>query len=403
MKRILLLVATLMLLIGQWSCDSTSPSSPISSSPAKTTVPSGTVTTHVSPISWLLRTVPSSVTTPLMYNNIPVLSAYEDVTIPARQDSQEEKTEWWRNFERSILYGYSFPGIVELWGFDNVDLQGILTFWTEDSSSLTVLGGTLDTDAFREKMKSHQYVEEEFLGYPVLSGIPSFDDSPALSDILPRAFGIIKGMEVNGGTVNLILMANRREDCLLLEDEVNQAKNAIKVALQAYHEKTSLAYQAGGITALASSLGDTGSVFVSSASDLSFQTTVDGLRQQDRDKYKSYIGPGRLNPYEQMAITLKKNGEATYVTFILVYENQEQASKNIEVLEERLKSAQSVLQNKALSEYWTVQEVYTEGPYLQAIVKVNQPQPTDGTGYFFVGSIWANDLWFLFPGSAESL
>ncbi len=200
--------------------------------------------------------------------------------------------------------------------------------------------------------------------------------------------------------MNLIVIADRRDDHLLLNDEVGEAKTAIQAVIKAYHDNTSMAYQTGGITDLANSLGDVGCAYILNTEGRPFEEMSQGLGQ---NRLKLYIGPGNLNPYNQMAMTLRKNGEDTLVTFILAYSDQITAEKNVEVIEERLKAGLSLMRDKPLTDYWTVQEVIAAGSYLQATVKINEPQPGDGTGYSFVVSVWMGDYWFLYPGSADFL
>ncbi len=400
MKRIIFLVLGIAYLAIGWSCNSLSSTSTINGCPTVTTT--GTIAISSSPMSLLLNVVPAESTKKIMYNNIPILSTYENVIIPGKQDLQGKKIEWWRSFEKSILYGYSFPTMTDFWGFDSVEIKGILTTWVDDSSILNILGGNLNTDTFLKKMKSYQYKEEDYLGYTILSGIPSFDDSPNRSQIMPRAFGIINDIQENGGFINSILIAEKREENLIAEEEINQAKSTIKMAIKAYYDKTSLGYRNEGMTSLANSLGEIGSVFISDISALPFQAIID-MRQQNIDQYKSFIGSGTLDKYQRIAVTLNKSSGEDLVTFILDYKTKEEAANNIEALRERLSTSKLSLQNKALTDYLDIQKVDIEGHYLKAVMRINQIQFNDSSRYSFIGSIWAGDYWFIYPGSSESL
>jgi hypothetical protein len=295
-KRMAFILLVLMPVLGSMACSSmlTSPGSqsqsPVSATQSPTPLPA-------TPLSWLLRVVPSGKVKHLMYNDVPALSAYQNQAIPSRQASMEKKRDWWSTFQRDILASYSFPGVIDI----SIDIQGMLMV----SPQMTILGGHLDTAALQEKLKSYQYTEESYLGYPVLSGVPqsTIPVNPPLAEWMPRAFGIIDGIKTNGDIVSIILMSTN--------NDVIQAKNAVQYILKSYQDKTTLAYKSGGITALANSLGLVGSAFITV--DPGLENMLQGIAPEERERY---IGPGKLSSYSQLAISFRKSGNDSIVEFI---------------------------------------------------------------------------------------
>jgi hypothetical protein len=349
---------------------------------------------NVSTLSSLLQVVPPSENILIMYNNIPALSAYQNQNIPSRQASMEEKIQWWDTFQRDILSVYPNSGIVDLWGFDDVDLKGILTFWDSNSPQVTVLSGNLDTGAFLNKMQSYQYTEDSYLGYTVLSGIPviNIGASSDLSNRMPRAYGIINGIKVNGETVNLILMVPPET-----ENEVIPAKKAIEAALKSYHEKTSLGFQKDIITTLANSLGEVGAAQIMSAS--AFEQRYQELTVEPQNVIKSYIAPVELGRYNAFAITLSKDGNDSILTFSLAYDNNTEAKSNIDALRTRVSESRSMVFPRTPlagpDGLWNVLEVKADSQFLRATVKRNE---SDGKPIISMPSmIWVSDYWFLYP------
>jgi hypothetical protein len=341
------------------------------------------------PLSYLLRVVPATVDT-IMFSDIPVLSASEGQSIPSRQASQEERVAWWTSFERQLLAVYSAPAIDELWGFRGVDIQGILNW---PPLQTTVLGGMFDTTAFREKMKSYGYNEESYLDYIVISGKPKpiGDLTEQTAGMMPRAYGVIDGMKVDGDTVNLIIMSTQGAG-----EDVLRVKASVEAMLESYHDKTTLAYMGGGITDLASSLGNVGSAFITKRSDLEeIWQKMDAIQ---KDKLKKAIGPGELDPYKGFAITYYKEGESRLLEFVLAYDSAAAAEANTETLRTRLAEAHSILYG-TLSEIWIVRHVTAEGPYLRATVELVSQE--GGKAIYLAGMIYAPDYWFLLPGAAN--
>jgi len=394
MKRILVwLPLILTLLLALAGCNSGIPAT----SPGK---PAQTPILGTTPLTWLLQAVSQDTSSYITYHDVRTISAFQKQTIPPREASMQEKAAWWTAIQQYAIAGHSFPTSPEIWGFDDVDQEGSLWIYL-GPQQLSLVMGKLDTMAFREKMKSYQYIEEDYLGYPVISGTPHYPEpNYHMDDLLPRAYGVIDGIPTNSGAMNLVIIPERRDDYLLLEDEVGEVKTAIQSVIKAYHDKTSLAYQTGGITTLASRMETVGSAILANPNDLQFDEWLDlkGLSPQQLKEEKAfYIGPGTLSPYSQVAFTQTKVGSDRIIKFILTYSDSTTARKNVPVLEERLKSGHSLLWNKPLTDYWTVQEVTTDGSYLEATVRINEPQPKDGTGYSVGISVFTGDYWFLYP------
>ncbi len=342
----------------------------------------------VSPLSWLLRAVPATTDT-IMYSDIPALSTGEGQAIPSRQASVKEKFEWWSTFQRYALTGIAFNGVHELWGFDGVDVQGLLTFWPP-LPPITVLGGNLDTAAFREKMKSYRYDEENYPDYTVIYGMPqpAGDLTESMAGMMPRAFGVIDGLEVDGEIVNLIIMTGSDG-----ADDPLPAKSQVETVLKAYRDRTTLAYGSGGITALADSLGKVGSAFLTKRSDL--KETWGRMDATQKDSLKTAIGPGELSPYNEFAITYRREGDRRLLEFVLSYDSAPAAQANAATLRARLTEARSVYQKTPLADLWKVGDVAAAGSYLCATVELI---PRDiGTSINLTAMIYALDYWFLYP------
>ena len=206
------------------------------------------------PLTLMLHAVPPAGTTTLMYNDIPVLSDYHNYEVPARTASIEERVEWWTSIQNAILWGYPAPFVTELWGFDVVDVSGILTFWGDDP--VTILSGDLNTAAFRQKLLSYGYEENTYLGLPVFSGIPEPNEDINF-DILPRAFGIINGVRTGREPVNFIVMSEGSGD------DIEFARQSIETAIAAYRQKASLADTSHPLARLADAIGEVGAAYIS--------------------------------------------------------------------------------------------------------------------------------------------
>jgi hypothetical protein len=206
---------------------------------------------------------------------------------------------------------------------------------------------------------------------------------PPLSDFFPRAFGIVDVVSTATDRTSLVLMANPTA-----ERDVEKAKTAVESALKAFQDKTSLAYQAGGIAPLADSLGRVGAAFIANPSALSFEP----LQTMTADQRTGFTGPGKLAAYKEVAVATHGKGEL--LEFTLAYDSPSAASSNTGVLEQRLKQGQSIA-NRALSTLWTVREVKAEGAYLKA--EVNLLPLASGKFINFGAMIFSQDYLFLAP------
>jgi hypothetical protein len=371
-----IIVTILVLLLGEATCSNT---------PASTTT---------STLFSVLKVVPSSENVRLMYNHIPALSAYRNQRIPSHQASMDEKIQWWKTFQMDIISGYSYSGVVDFWGFDEVDLEEILTFGDSKTPQVTVLSGNLDTGSFLNKMKSYQYTEETYLGYTVLFGIPivNIGSRSDISDKLPRAYGIINGIKVNGNTDNLILLVPQE-----MENDVISAKNTIEAALKSYHENTTLGFKKDVITTLTNSLGEVGAAYIMNAP--AFEKMYQGLNVENKNVIQSYIAPVKLGKYDAFAITLRKNENDTMLTFSLAYENNTEAKSNIDALQARITESRSmVFPQKPLAGpdgLWDVLEVKADSQFLRATVKLNESNGK--TAISMVTMIYTPEYWFLYP------
>jgi len=145
-------------------------------------------------------------------------------------------------------------------------------------------------------MGPYQYTEESYLGYTVISGMPqpASDLTEEMTGRLPRAYGVIDGMKVDGDTVNLIVMVNQEG-----ENDSLQAKANVKAVLKAFHDRTALAYVSGGITDLANSLGKVGSAFITTYTGL--LKIYQSFDSEQKEAVREAIGPGKLSPYNELA------------------------------------------------------------------------------------------------------
>jgi len=327
MKEKLLILISAFLVTLSLVLAACSPSAPEEPTPIATESPTPSLGANASPLVWLLHAVPAAADM-IMFSDIPALSTYEGQAIPSRQASMQEKMEWWSTFQRYALGGIPYNGLPELWGFDGVDAQGLLTFWP---------------------------------------------------------------MKVDGDTVNLIIMSGQSGDDPL------RAKANIEAVLKAYHDKTTLAYGSGGITALADSLGKVGSAFITTRSDL--EETWQRMDAAQKDNLKTAIGPGELDPYNEFAITYRKEGDSPLLEFVLAYDSAAAAEANTETLRVRLSEARSVGYHAPLTDLWTVRYVTAEGRFLRATVELI-PQENGNTIYL-AGMIYLPDYWFLLPRLAN--
>jgi len=358
------------------------------------------------PLSLMLHAVPPAGTTTLVYNDIPAISEYHNREVPPRTASAEEKVEWWTSFQDTVIFGDPGPIIAELWGFDATDISGILTFWGE--GPVTILSGDLDTNAFRQKLLSYGYTETTHLGFPVFTGrhedreyidvdvqlhFPNFISGLSRGEfnigVLPRVFGVINGAGTEAEPNNLIMMSEAGDG------DIEFATKNIEASLAAYHEKSSLAYESNPLTILASSVGEVGAAYITTDTRLTF--ALQESRGDVVERMRAATGPGELDPYDAVAMTYRWEDDSIVFEFILAYEAPAESRANVPVLWDRLQQGRSFWFHDALlSEIWTVEEVATNGPLLQATVRL-----VDNTQFydvFFNAMVWACDYWFLYPG-----
>jgi hypothetical protein len=332
----------------------------------------------------MLHAVPAQVTTTILYNDIPALSEYHNVAIPPRTAPEEDKIEWWTSFQNVILWGYPFPVFSEVWGFDSVDISGMLTYWGE--GPVTILSGNLDTEAFRTKLISYGYEESTYLGLSIFSGIP--ESKAVLNvDILPRAFGIINGAGPENEPYNLIIMSEAGDN------DVEFGRRLVEDAFYAYRQKVSLADETNSLARLAEAAGRAGAVYATV--DNRFMYVMAQVTEEQFEEMKTAAGPGILDPYRAVAMTYRRESGRVVFDFILDYKTSAEAVSGVPVLRERLKQGRSYLYEKQLSKIWTIEDVSTHGSLLRAKVR-----PIDATlsyDFLFIGMVYAVDSWFLYP------
>jgi len=337
------------------------------------------------PLALMLNAVPNAGTTTLLYNDIPALSGYHDREVPPRTASTEEKMEWWASFQDAILWGYPAPFVTELWGFDAVDVSGILTFWSD--SLVTILSGDLDTTAFRRKLLSYGYEEDTYLGSPVFSGTPESNENFSVG-ILPHAFGIINGVRTGAEFVSFILMSESGDE------DIEIARKSIEASIAAYRQKSSLANESNPLTTLADVVGEVGAAYITT--DTRFTFIIEQSSKDRIEQIRESIGPGELSPYNALAMTYHWEDDSIILEFILAYETPAAARANIQVLRERLNKGRSFLFYDApLSEIWTIEDVTNRDSLLLATVRLLRT--TRSHDYFFVDMFYALDYWFLYP------
>jgi hypothetical protein len=279
--------------------------------------------------------------------------------------------------------------VPEFWGFDAIDIKGMISFWTPTLPLITAIGGKLNTAAFREKMLSYGCTEESYLDYRILYGTPQPPGEliPNAADMMPLAYGVIDSVNLEGEAVSMILMVSRESG-----KDVQKAKTHIETVLQAYHQKPISSYL-GMVEMLASNLGTVGSALLVDFSIL--ERMWQQKDQVQKEELQTTIGPGRLDPYINFSIAFKKEGGDSFLEFILAYNTAEKAEANVNTLQKHLTEGRSIMYKKPLSEVWTVDEVKTEHSLLRARVKLI-PQE-GGKPFFFTGWIYLPDYWFLFP------
>ena len=337
-------------------------------------------------LSLLMQLVPPDHLSYLTYCAPPVLTTYQNQAIPTRGASLKEKMDWWSGFQSYVVASYSFPTVADIWGFEAVDLQGMLTAWYQGNGSISVFSDGFDLAKFRAKMISYGYAEEKYLGFSLYSGLPPLDSpaTPSLRDFFPRAFGVVDVVKTATDQTSLIIMANPAAG-----GEVEQAKSAVQTALQAFKGKTSLAYQDGGVADLAASLGRVGAALVGKAAGLGFDSRLEAMPAESR---AALSGPGKLGAFNELAIATRGKGEV--MEFTLTYGSASAAAANVSALQQRLNEGMSTT-NRALSTFWSVQMVSAEGPYLKATVSLI-PQP-GGAFIKFNSFIFNQDYLFLTP------
>jgi hypothetical protein len=338
------------------------------------------------PLSLMLRAVPSTGTITLMYNNLTILSTYENVVIPSRQTSRQEKLDWWASIQDYILYGYPAPVVTEIWGFDVVNVAGMLTWWGD--GLVTILSGDLDTDAFRRKLLSYGYKETTYLGSPVFTGIPEPNEDFDLG-ILPQGFGIINGAGTGDETTDFILMTEPGGN------NIEFARQSIEAAIAAYRQKTSLADKPNSLTKLAAYVGEAGAAFITS--DTLFTLALEHVTAAQAEWMREAAGPGKLDPYGGMGITYRKDGNNQILEFILDYNDGMAAATNAATLEERLSESRSLMFDMPFGQIWDILEVVNDGPFLRATASLRETVPQEKL--FFVVLVYTLDFWFLYPES----
>jgi hypothetical protein len=267
----------------------------------------------------MLHAVPAQVTTTILYNDIPALSEYHNVAIPPRTAPEEDKIEWWTSFQNVILWGYPFPVFSEVWGFDSVDISGMLTYWGE--GPVTILSGNLDTEAFRTKLISYGYEESTYLGLSIFSGIP--ESKAVLNvDILPRAFGIINGAGPENEPYNLIIMSEAGDN------DVEFGRRLVEDAFYAYRQKVSLADETNSLARLAEAAGRAGAVYATV--DNRFMYVMAQVTEEQFEEMKTAAGPGILDPYRAVAMTYRRESGRVVFDFILDYKTSAEAVSGVQ-------------------------------------------------------------------------
>jgi hypothetical protein len=402
------LIAMLLVLLG---CTSQSPIEVSQTPTAPLPNPIEVSQTPTAPLSWLLEFVPSTHGNQLVYNDILTLSAEHNVSVPSSWANDDEVVKWWVTIENHFLIkSYVAPLRMDIWGFNPLALEGFLTVIGKEP--VTILVGHLDTVTFREMLLNFEYTEESYLGFPIFSGSPQLRSigstlDPRILGVLPRAFSVIDGLSVNGDNVNAVIMANLSLDKPPVPDEVTEAKKVIQSVLKAYNDKTTLAYQTGGITAFAYSLGKVGSAFIANASDLRFDELTELLSKHPmKNIVELSIGPGKLSPYTQLAITFTQKDNDSLLEFILAYPDSDTAIANVNVLQARLNesytpySFEGVGKVGPFSQFWSVQSVQAEGALLRGVVKLTEQA---ASSYSFLKDLIQYDYLFLYPGSSDSI
>jgi hypothetical protein len=338
-------------------------------------------------LSLLMQLVPPDHLSYFTYSAPPVLTTYKDQTIPSREASLKEKMDWWSGFQDYVVAGYSYPGVTDIWGFEDVDLQGMLVAYYQSNWAISVFSGGFDLGKFRAKLISYGYAEEKYRGFSLYSGIPPLDSpaTPSLRDFFPRAFGVVDVVKTATDQTSLIIMSYPTA-----QRDAGQAKAIIQSSLQAFADRSSLAYKEGGVAALGGSLGRVGAAFVGKTAELGLESR---LQMLPADKSSGLVGPGKLGAFNELAIAVRGKGEI--VEFTLTYGNASAAGANVPVLRQRLSQGMSVVTNRALTTFWTVQNVAAEGPYLKATVNLI-PQ-SNGAFLKFNSFIFTQDYLFLTP------
>src|SRR5450759_4474555 len=106
----------------------------------------------------------------------------------------------------------------------------------------------------------------------------------------------------------------------------------------------------------------------------------------------SDIGTGKLDPYGQLAITFRKDGNDSILEFILGYDTDAAAQSNVTTLEKRLSEGRRGFTGQPVSEIWKVREVKANGEFLHGTVQlVEQP---DGKTLNFANMLFLKDYLF---------
>lgn len=341
---------------------------------------------ETSDITSMLRFLPCDGTTTMLYNNLQTLTEQQGSEVPLRVASSEEKEGWWTSVQSSVLWGYPNPLDQDLWGFDTVDVTGILTAWG-DYTPVTVLSGNLDAAAIRQKLLSFHFEETPLFESALFVADPT-SGYPSPGPNFPLAFGIVEAADSHDKPSSYILMSEPGGT------NISLARESIEGAITAYHQKASLADSYNQVRTLADSLGEVGSAFLANETRFAFVLGI--IDETIFGQIKAAIGPGEINYYEALSLSSRMVDGATVLEFILAYQLPDDASTDAPVLKERLVQGRNLRTGIPLSDLWTVSDVGTSGTLLRANVNLTEKAKADEL--FFTAMIYTIDYWFLYPG-----
>lgn len=338
----------------------------------------------------MLRASPSD-TEIISYVNIPLI--LEGQEVPPQQISTSQEEDWWPLFQSLVLANLPFNGIPELWALNRTDIQGILNL-PQPKPRLVIVSGTLDTIAFRLKMKEYGYSEERYLDYYIIYGIPrpsgELDENSA--GMMPRAYGVIDEVKDGEDNIDLIIMCE--------DDETTNpiiAKNRVKDSLDTFHENITDSRLSNWFTDIIDSPDKVSSAFLTNRSLLKEvwekHCSHDVSLAED---IKQAVGPGELGTYNDYAIISSKDADSYLIEYVLAFDSLYDAEINIDKLQSRLYSGRSVFWEQELSDLWTIRDIKAEGKYLHSIVELKP----DNRGYYIntTSMVYLPDYWFLYPG-----